>query len=308
MSEGQAGAKGGAPDSSAAGHHSSRLRSSAVIRVAASVLIAAVATALAIVLFWQDLDVRTDIVGYAIVADYNPYNWYRGFYLVAGFFPVLALLVFVGLTRAGPKFGLRVPGTRGGIRDSVPQQEPGSPLEPDPPHASVSPATRRIISAARLVFVGGVLGLEAGIAADGLWVGTLLGTGSYVLCAIGACLLWRRIDSKPSLEARLATVNAVGASLAILGLAAVASASEVRILSDRAVDQYTWLPVWLALIGTAAVAAYTITRLRRTATPAAALRIERAALLLVAAPVGLFVLLAELPGEVVSAGSPFELL
>ena len=63
-----------------------------------------------------------------------------------------------------------------------------------------------------------------------------------------------------------------------------------------AVHHYSWFPAWLGVPLAAALFVWILVALRR-AGPAAAAAIERRAVLLIAAPVALFVLVARLPGD-----------
>jgi hypothetical protein len=263
-----------------------------------AVALAAGATTLAILGLWGPLHVRTDIVGNPILSDFNIYNYVYAYYLVVGFFPIAALLLFVGLTRVGPRIGLPVPGPRGSLRNTLPLLAEGSPLDGEPALTDAPTVKRRTIVAIRVAFVGSVVGLEAGIAANAFWRGMVLGLATYTIAVIlvqQALARWG--PDRWSWETRVSAANAIGAPLTLAGLFAVSSITEVQILSNGEVRHYPWFPLWLALPVAATLLAVVVVGLRRVAAAADTARIERRALLLIAAPVSLFLLLALLPGD-----------
>lgn len=268
-----------------------------MIRVVVSILVAGAVTAAAIALLWSPLDVKTSLIGYPVFADFNGYNYFTGYYLAVGFFPVAALLLFLLLTRVGPRFGLPAPPQRGPLRPpagSAPEKPPG--LQGDPPLAGQGAAKQRAVTAARIGFVGGVLGLEAGIATDETWLTLVTAIAIYATAVCGcAAAIERWTNRDSSWEEWLPIVNAIAAPLTVLGLWLVSSNTEVRVLSDGSVNHYPWFPIWLAIPAAAGLTAAIAALLRRG--NARAVEIERGALLLVAAPVSLFLLLAVLPGD-----------
>jgi hypothetical protein len=273
------------------------LRRSAAIRVSVAVGVSAALTAIAIALLWQPLDLKTDIVGYPIFADFNVYNYFTAYLLMVVAFPIVSLLLFLGLTRIGPRIGLAVPPSRGSLRPGEPAPRDQNALDADPPVGTVPTTERWAVQAGRIGLVGAVLGIEAGIAADRIAAGLVLGIVAYALAvtlAAAALRKWARNDWPP--DVCLAAVNAVGASLSVAGLVAVSSSTEVRILSNGATDSYPWFPVWLALPAAAAILVAVAIALRRADSPARVTRLERRALVLIVAPIGLFLLLASLPG------------
>lgn len=273
------------------------LRRSAAIRAGSAVLIAGAVTAAAIVLLWSPLGVRTDVVGYPVFADFNPYNYFWAFYLTVGLFPIAALLLFLGLTRVGPRINLPVPPSRGKLRPSpqVKQVEPA--LEDDPPLDEAPAIRRRMGGALRVAFVGAVIGLEVGIASNHIWRGLALGFVIYALVVILAtAVLNRRGPRGWSFEQRLAAVNSAGAPLSIAGLIAVSASTEVRILANGSANHYPWFPVWLGVPAAGALLAWVVSSVRR-AGASGVWAIERRTLILIAAPVAIFLLVAVLPGD-----------
>ncbi len=279
------------------GQAAAELRRCAALRVLVAVLVAAGLTTIAIVVAWGPLDVHTDVIGYPVFKDFNVGNYFTAYYLVIGFFPLAALLLFLGLTRLAPRIGLAVPGPRGSLRPSAPAPEEPSPLAGEPPLAEASQTRRRVVCAARIGFVGAVLGVEAGIAVNSIRPGFAAGVAAYALGAVLGAYVLGRWKHDWSFEACLAAVNSLGALLPVAGLVAVSMHTQVHIDSNGSVDHYPWFPFWLALPVVAALAAIVAVALRRAGSAARAIGIERRALMLVAAPVALVLLLQSLPGE-----------
>ena len=273
------------------------LRTSAAIRVLTAVLVAGAITALAIVALWGPLDVETSVIGYPAYYDFNFQNYFTGYYLIVGFFPGLALLLFLGLTRIGPTVGLAAPPARGPLRPGQrangpsPASVPASEL--DAPTAPGWPAI-----ALRVLFVGAVLGLEIGIAAHSMRLWLLLGAVGYSLAVIGiAALLGFRVPALARPQDRASAVNAIGAPLTVIGLVAVSAHTQLTVLADMSVNHYPWIPAWLAIAAAAALVAFVVARLRRRDDSGAPARVEQLAVRMIAAPVALFLLLASLPGD-----------
>jgi hypothetical protein len=279
------------------GQDTAQLRRSAALRVLVAVLTAGGLTTLVILVAWGPLDVHTDVIGYPVFKDFNVYNYFNTYYLIVGLFPLAALLIFLGLTRLAPKVGLVAPLKRGPLRPAFRPAEDRPRLAGEQPLTEAPQVRRRVVSAARVGFVGAVLGLETGIVINSIRPGLALGFAAYSLAAVvAASLLGRRLPGW-SLEARLAAVNSFGALLTIGGLIGVSTITKVVVLSNGSVDHYPWLPLWLGLPVVAAIVAAVALALRRPATPARAFQIERKMLLLVAAPACLYLLLAQVPGE-----------
>ena len=150
---------------------------------------------------------------------------------------------------------------------------------------------------ARVALVGAVLGLEVGVASNHLWLRVVLvAVGYSLVVALGSIALGRFTSSPSSWDVRLATVNSLGAPLTVAALSLVSAQTAVRVLSNGSVHHYPWFPVWLGVPLAAALFAWILVSLRR-AGAARATAIERRAVLLIAAPVALFVLVAGLPGD-----------
>ena len=272
-------------------------RRSAATRVGLAVGLAAALTSLAIVALWGPFDTRTDIVGYPAFAAFNVDNYLHAYYLVVGFFPLAALAIFAVLLTS-PRFGLAPAPDRGPIRPAAPAPPPDSPLVAEPAAEQLDESRQRLVRAARTGFVGAVLGLEIGVAIDSIWAGLLIGIAAYSALAVAvAALLGRRPLGEWPFDARLAAVNSLAAPLAVAGLLAVSASTGVHARRDGQTVGYDWLPVWVALPLAGALLAALAAGLRRAGGPLRAIRVERTALLLVVAPVALFVLAAVLQGN-----------
>ena len=91
----------------------------------------------------------------------------------------------------------------------------------------------------------------------------------------------------------LAGVNAVLATLTVLGLAWVSAGTKVTVSSDGTVHHYPWFPWWLGVVVTVALLATILRAIRRSAV---ARTNEHRVLVLVVTPVLLFLFVAVLPG------------
>jgi hypothetical protein len=272
------------------------LRRSAAIRVAIALLYASVGTAVAVVVLWGPLRTKTDVIGYPIFANFNPYNYSRAYYLVVGAFPIAALLIFLALTRIGPRLGLATPPARGRLRPVTSPPETVPELDEQP--FGIDGVKGRTVAAWRVAFVGAVLGLEVGIASEHLWLSLALVVPGYCAATGLASVGLGQIGSLRATGAqRLAAVNALGASLCVVGLALVSAHTQVHVLSDGSTRHYSWFPLWLALPVAAVLFAWTLRSLRHPG-HAGATAIERRAALLIAAPVALLLLFAYLHGDI----------
>lgn len=267
---------------------SAAFRRSAAIRVAVAIVLAGALTAAAIVALWTPLPPKSDVIGYPIFAVFNPNNYAHAYYLTVGLFPIAALLIFLGVTRIGPRVGLAVPPSRGRLRPVASPSE-AEPLLGAEPSSRVN---RRFAAGARVAMVGVVLGLEVGVASNDLWLSIVLVTIGYsLLVAAGSIALGRFMSSGAAYEVRLATVNSLGVPLTIGGLSLVSAHTAVRVLSNNSVQYYSWFPTWLGVPLAVALFAWILVSLRR-AGPARVAAVERRAVLLIAAPVALFLLAA----------------
>jgi hypothetical protein len=263
-----------------------RLRPTPGVRVALLVTSAVVSAALAVLVWSQlpkQLNVHTDIVGYPTAGDFNIERYFWAYGLVAGLFPFVTLAIYFVLRRT------LAPGTA----------EPLGVIRFLDRRAAAATGDRvnLAISAGGILLVGVTLGFE--IAIGGGWqdlggvvlavVATAYGLAVATVAAIAVAGPLRSRE----LDAVLAGVNAVLATLIVLGLAWVSSGTKVTVSSDGTVHHYPWFPWWLGALVTGTLLALVIRALHRSVVPRT---IERRVLLLVVSPVLLFLFLAVLPG------------
>ena len=273
----------------------SALRLSGAIRLGVAALAGGGLTAALIVALWGQLNAKATVIGYPIFNDFNPYNYSRTYELVAVLFPLATLVIFYGLTWASPRIGLVTPAPRGRVRPVGPDPDLATTVEAD----QRSDLARRVGAAARVVFVGAVIGLEVGIAADHLWPWVLIVAAGYcLLIALTAAVLTRLAPSRPPIDAAVATANALGAVLTLAGLSLVSAHTELTVLAGDVKHSYPWCPVWVGLPLAAIVAGIIALALRRTS----AITVERWTVLVVPASVALFILAARLPGDLGQLG------
>ncbi len=263
-----------------------RLRPTPGVRAALLVASAAVSAALA-GLVWSQLpgrlNVHTDIVGYPIAGDFNIERYFWAYGLVAGLFPFLTLALYVIARRTiarGPAKPL-------GVIALLDKRAP----------AASGDRVSLAVSAGSIILVGIVLGFE--IAIGGGWqdfggiVLAVTATAYGLSVAIGAAAATAGPLRGRELDTVLAGVNALLATLTVLGLAWVSSGTKVTVSSDGTVHHYPWFPWWLGGLLTAALLAL-VARALRGSVPAK--RVERRLLLLIVVPMLLFLFLAVLPG------------
>ena len=263
-----------------------RLRPTPAVRAALLVASAGIAAALAALVWSQlpeQLNVRTDIVGYPEAANFNIERYFWAYGLVAGLFPFLTLALYLIARRT------IAPGTAQplGVIALFDRRAP----------AASGDRVSLAVSAGRIILVGIILGFE--IAIGGGWqdfggivlavTATAYGLAVALIAAVAVAgpLRDRELDTV------LAGVNAVLATLTVLGLAWVSSGTKVTVSSDGTVHHYPWFPWWLGALVTAAAPAIVLRALRGSVS---AKRVERRLLLLLVAPVLLFLFVAVLPG------------
>ncbi|MDQ6947971.1 MAG: hypothetical protein M3256_17320 [Actinomycetota bacterium] len=233
--------------------------------------------------------IRTDIVGYPIHQAYNPNRATDAYFLGIAVFPVLTLLLYLALTKLA---------TRVGWMDMV-RRAPatGRPIEDDENNT-----TGELFGAAgRTLAVGGAFGLEAAIiVGGGVDESRLLGLSVVVLyAALVAAAVWLRrpSDGRGHSPMRIAaSFNTITAPLLLLGLLGVSEATSVRVVSNGSVHHYPWLPPALALGTALGLIAFLGSRLAKSRTLAAVVRVERRVTVFLVGPLILFVLLSTIPG------------
>lgn len=162
----------------------------------------------------------------------------------------------------------------------------------------------KAVQVARTLFVGAVLGLEAGIVTG--WTGWRLGTlvllgAAVYLAVLGFAAHMTRGVLLPGMQLweRRSAINATVAPAVILMLTAVSASTQV-VIGPSTSTTYPWLPVWLSLASSLGVGVAVGRALARSTTVKRAQIIERRVIVLVVGPVCLFLFIALLPGA--SAG------
>jgi hypothetical protein len=264
-------------------------RISATVRFVLAVGLAGMISG-AVLLRPHKLVAHTDVVGSTTFTNFDVDYYFNAFYLGVIAFPVLALGFFLLITWVARRLGLAPPAA----------SPPASSIAAVDESKSV--AKTYLGMALRVAATGAILGLEAAIAwgsrPGGVWplvtVGAL-GYGVVVLALAGGWRIYRR--SRRPWATLAGATNALLSPLVIVGLLPVSAATHLTVLSTGAVHQYAWLPLWLAVaVGLGAVVAVgaALGRLRSDDDIA---RTERVTLLLILGAVGMFLVLATLPGE-----------
>ena len=267
-------------------HPRRRLRPTPVVRAALLVASAGIAAAVA-ALVWsqlpQQLNVHTDIVGYPEAANFNIERYFWAYGLVAGLFPFLTLALYLLMRRT------LAPGTARplGVIEFLDRRAP----------AASGDRVNLAVSAGAILLVGITLGFE--IAIGGGWqdlggivlavAATAYGLAVATIAAVAVAGPLRGRE----LDVVLPGVNAVLATLTVLGLAWVSAGTKVTVSSDGTVHHYPWFPWWLGALVTVGLLATIVLAIRRSV---AARTIERRILVLVVTPVLLFLFVAVLPG------------
>ena len=233
-----------------------------------------------------------------IFNDFNPYVYSRGYELAVVLFPIATLLIFHGLTWLGPRVGLVTPPSRGALRPLRRDPHATEPTEPD----RSSEIGRRLGIPLRVAAVGAVLGLEAAVAVDHLWPTVALTAIGYgALMAAAAALVSPFYPARRRFDLALASANAVGTTLTVVGLTIVSAHTALTVVAGDVRHPYPWFPVWVGVPIAVVMAVGIIVALRRSG-PAGAVRVERWAVIIIAGSVALFVLSARLPGDLGQIG------
>src|SRR5205085_8322366 len=124
----------------------------------------------------------------------------------------------------------------------------------------------------------------------------LVGVGYSLVLGLGAVALRGGMLAGPTWETPLATLNSLATPLTVAGLSLVSAHTGVRVAAGNTVHHYPWFPAWLGVPLAAAIFAWLVVRLRH-ASATRARTIEWRAVVFIAAPVALFVLVAALPGD-----------
>jgi hypothetical protein len=237
----------------------------------------------------EQLDVRTDIVGYPIFNNFNPSRYFWLYWLIIGFVPLVTLPLFLVLRKLVPRMD-RPQGVRAQRRPAV-----------EPPPVPASGFEVVTVGVARVLFVGAIFALVTAFAVsqDRDWIlpiGVPVTAGYAVLAVLAALALGRVKRLRATFWGRLALLNAVAVPFCVGSLYAVSRETEVTILANGEIRKYSWFPLWLA-VGLTAVALAWVARGAILAHGVHDLRVlERRLLLVVAGPVLLLLFVAVLPG------------
>lgn len=255
----------------------------AVVRLVVAAAVACLVGGVALALVPHRLDVHTDIVGYPTFANFD-ITWYlRAYGIAVVLIPLITAGTYLLWTRLseGPR------ATNGLI------PRPRARVEEAP--AAVS--WRRLGTAAgRALLVGVVLAFEVRVTfGDGrsAFVMTVL---VYGLLLGGSALVVAR-RSGAAFHDAVGALNLVAACAVVFALYGVSEATRVEVSSTGARHDYPWFPLWLAVTATTALLFVVGRAWRRYGGHEARSALERRVLVLVVAPVGLFLLLASLPGS-----------
>jgi hypothetical protein len=249
------------------------------VRWTVALAFAASVTWVVVQLLPDRLEVSTDVVGYPIHNNFNVNRYFQVYYSVVLLFPLVALAALWLLGRVSPA---------GRTTSAV-----GTTSELPVP----TPATE--IGIAQLMFVGSVYGVAAAVVfgiAVPAWVVVLAVACVYALLVTVLTSRQGGLRARLGFAGAIAAANAFLTSLSVFALYAVASSTRVFISSTGEARAYSWLPLWLALAGTALLGVVFAGRISRASTALEVRRVERDAIVFVAAPVLLFLSLSGLPG------------
>jgi len=236
----------------------------------------------------EELDVRTDIVGYPIHSNFNINRYFWLYWLIAGFVPVVTLAVFLVLRRVVP---------RGEV---LRRQRPREPAVEEPLPA-LSGRKLAAVGIARVAFVGAIFGLETAFAMSkgSGWVvsiGFPVVAGYAALVCLASFQVHRIVRFPTTFWERLALANALAVPFCVAALYRVSRSTEVTVASSGRVYEYSWFPGWLAAGLTVALLAWTGSSAFRVSAGVHLHNLERRLLLTVAGPVVIYLFVAALPG------------
>lgn len=261
-------------------------RATSVVRIGVAAVLGASLAFLWLRLFPGRLPDQTDIVGYPILNNFNVVRYLHVYNAITLVFPLAMLASFAGLAF--------VPWFRSGRtgRGTTTQRHPAD--EPQP-----MPDPGRLGHMMRAAFVGFVLGFEIAFTTDGALGGfwpTVLAT-ALVYVGLLTAIASGRNGGGHQFWIRHAAINALVTPLTVAGLYGVSRASGVRVLADGSFDRYLWMPIALAAAGSVAALTWVAVPLTRARVRGEDIvNIERKAVMFLAGPVLLFLLVAQLPG------------
>ena len=255
------------------------------IRVLVAVAIAGTAAALAYLALPKELDVSTDIVGYPIYANFNINRYVWAYALLVVFIPLATLALF--LSSRGSSSGHR--GCAGRFRAQS-REWRRYRLQSGIGESSFQRAARCSCQGFSDSRPRSSRSVESG------WP-----SGSHVA---DMSLSWarphgsRRESEGCDVIDVVSGLNTIAAPITVAGLYGVSESTQVTVATTGVVHHYPWLPAWLAGGVAVALLVWLARSLARATTPAARSAIERRALLLIVAPVAVFLFVASLPGPV----------
>jgi hypothetical protein len=251
------------------------------VRLIFSAVLAAALCAIVLVARPDSLSVQTDIVGFPTFANFNIDRYFWMYGLVA-LVPLAFVALYALLTRL---FAGRRPAWR-------PLPAPHLNVEPVPiPGGWRVPA----VAVGRTLFVGAVLGLEVSIIVEEASEVVLATCLAYSAAALVVSWLLRRATQRTWVEGA-SVVNTLATPFLVAGLWDVSRSTELTVTTTGVEHGYPWLPAWLAFGAAVLVFLLLARKVRERRGPGIGI-LERLAILLVAAPVAVFLLTARLPDE-----------
>lgn len=241
--------------------------------------------------FPGQLPEATDIVGFPIWANFNIDRYFQVYNAISIVFPAAAVAAYAALSLANRRF-------HGGRLNDGAERDRLQPSELDD---GPSPVPGRGARVMRAGLVGSVLGLEiaytTATGGRGFWLTAVLAGAAYVglvsVAAAGISIRRRRSRYWD----RHSAVNALFVPLTILGLYGISRATRVTVLANGNVDSFPWMPLVVAAATAATAFLWVAIRLSRAeGRRETVAQVERTAIMMVAGPVLLFVLVARIPG------------
>jgi len=233
---------------------------------------------------------HTDVVGSTTFTNFDVDYYFNAFYLAVIVFPVLALGIFLLFTWVARRLGLAPPAC------SPPAPSAGAVEEPS------SLAKTYLGLAFRVAATGAILGLEAAIARGSqpgeVWKLVAVGAVGYGIVVVGVGGGWEVLGrSRRPLSTLVGAANALASPAVIIGMLSVSAGTQLTVLGTGAVHHYRWLPASLAMAACVGALGAVGAALARARTDDEISNVERVVLLLVLGAVGMFLVVAALPGE-----------
>jgi hypothetical protein len=236
------------------------------------------------------LHAQTDIVGATTFTNFPVDYYLTAFNCVVFLFPAATLTLFLAATWVAGRLGM--PAGFGRVADTTAIASMAGEVAGRP----------RLVAAARVAATGSVLGLEAAIlgavSQASFWQFELMAVAIYGLVVAAVAVAWSRAAGRggfPFLET--ARVNAGATVLTLIGMLAASGGTTVTILQTGSEHHYDWLPLWVIASASGLAAVTIFSALRGASDVMATQRIERRALLVITASVGLFLVLSRIVGD-----------